>query len=281
MNCTPLKRSREELLQSYQKGKMYSFVVTNELNSVGCQIVQDSQGIKHLLTNTEKRYPVGKSIKLVVQGYSHSQSEITGSYYLVLSPPVKKMVPKKSVPFSGCHLVPPKKKKTGFNSSFLKNTYTVGKRYLFVVTDEKDNKGRQFVEDSFGIKHLITGTASIYEVGTNVRCTVIGISQEQNAITQNYFMTLSMPRVVGQNRTTVKYIKSPQQWYPEVQGLDKHKSGRPFTCSCCGLDFPGRMGYRVDLKDVYFCKSCARKIFEPRERKKEPVIIYTPMGNKR
>ncbi len=276
-----LKRSREELLQSYQKDKMYVFVVTAERNAVGCQIVQDLNGIKHLLTGTDKIYPVGKSVKLVVKGYSHNPSEITGSYYLVLSPKKKDVDSKQKKPYSGKHLVPPKNKKTGFGPKFLKKVYSKGERYLFVVTDVHDEKGRQFVEDSLGIKHILTGASSIYATGDNVRCTVRDFSENQHPLTGNYYLLLSLPRVANQTKAVPKYVKSPREWYPEVQGLDKHKSGRPFTCSCCGRDFPGRMGYRVDLKDVYFCISCSRKIFEPQERKSSPKLIYTPMGNKR
>ena len=262
---------------------MYSFVVTDERNASGCQIVKDDEGIKHLLTGVEKTYSPGKSIKLVVRGFSHSPSAITGSYYLVLSPRIDgKEDSKKSVLTSGGSLVLPKKKKTGFGPSFLKQKYKVGERYQFVVTDAEDNKGRQFVEDIYGIRHVLTGAKTKYLAGENVRCTVMLISREQNALTKNFCLFLTTPRVVGQRKTVVKkYIKSPAQWRAEVQGLDKHPSGRPFTCSCCGLDFPGRMGYRVDLKDVFFCKSCARIIFEPKARGNRPVLIYTPMGNKR
>ena len=268
-------------MQSYQKDKMYVFVVTAERNAVGCQIVQDRNGIKHLLTGTDKTYPEGKSIKLVVKGYSRSPSEITGSYYLVLSPRTKTADSKKREPYSGKNLVPPKKKNTGFAPKFLRKVYSRGKRYLFVVTDDHDEKGRQFVEDSFGIKHLLTGSSSIYAKGENVRCTVRDFSESQHALTGNYYLLLSLPRVVNRTKAVPKYVKSPKEWYPEVQGLDKHISGKPFTCSCCGLDFPGRMGYRVDLKDLYFCNSCSRKIFEHKERKASPKLIYTPMGNKR
>ena len=277
-----MRQNRQQLMKSYQKGKMYAFVVTNEHNAVGCQIVQGPQGVKHLLTGTRKTYPVGQSVRLEVCGYSHSPSEITGSYYLILSPKEQIDAPEKSKPSSGRNLVPPKKKMTGFGPSFLKKRYKVGERYQFVVTEAEDKKGCQFVEDAYGIKHKLTDTKTRYLPGENVRCTVILISQEQSSVTKNYFLVLSHPRVVGQREIVVrKYVKSPAQWHSEVQGLDTHQSGKPFTCGCCGQDFPGRMGYRVDLKDVYFCKSCARKIFDPKERKTEPVLIYTPMGNKR
>lgn len=268
-------------MHTYQKGKVYSFVVTDGRNAVGCQIVQDQQGIKHLLTATRKAFPVGKSIRLEVRGYSHSPSDITGSFYLILSPKEKVESTKTKEPFSGKYLIPPKRKMTGFNLKFLTKKYAVGERYLFVVTAEKDDKGCQFVEDSFGIRHLLTSTGTEYSTGENVRCTVMDIPKQQNTLTGNFFLILSLPRVVNRERIVRKYIKSPQQWSHEVQGLDKHQSGKPFTCACCGLDFPGRMGYRVELKDVYFCKSCARKIFEPKARKTEPSLIYTPMGNKR
>ena len=278
-----LKCSREELKQSYQKDKMYAFVVTGEQNASGCQIVQDANGLKHLLTGTDKVYPIGKSIKLMVRGYSHSPSKITGSHYLVLSPKIETDISKKKQPFTGKYLVPRKKKLTGFGPQFLKQKYHVGKRYLFVAIGERDDKGRQLVEDSFGIKHILTSTFTSYLAGENIRCTVRGFSSSLHPQTQNYFMTLYLPRIVNPNGkdAALKYVKSPREWAPEVQGLDKHKSGKSFTCSCCGLDFPGSMGYRVDLKEIYFCNSCSRKIFEPKERRTSPKLIYTPMGNKR
>lgn len=278
---TPPKPNRSKLMASYQKGKTYSFIVTDELNNSGCQIVQDANGVKHLLTGTTKKYPSGRSVKLEVRGFSHTPSQLTGCHYLVLSPKSNPEPKNKVQPFNGKTLIPRKTKISGFNASFLKKYYAVGKRYLFVVVEGRDNKGRQFVEDSFGIKHILTGTNTIYEIGENVRCTVIGISKEKNDITQNYFMTLTMPRCTKRENLPIKYEKSPQQWHHEVQGLDKHQCRKPFTCACCGQDFPGRMGYRVEIKDIYFCKSCASKIFVPEKAKKGPVIIYTPMGNKR
>lgn len=279
----PVKTSRAQLMKSYQKGKMYYFVATGERNAHGCQIVQDSQGIKHLLTGTDKVYSTGKTVRLEVKGYSHSTSQITGNYYLILSPKAKAPVSKKKEPFNGKYLFPPKKKKTGFSETFLKQKYQKGERYLFVITGESDNKGRQFVEDSFGIRHILTGTSSSYETGANVRCTVLNFSDCQHPITNNFYMMLTLPRIVNPDGKIApkKYIRRPELWYAELQGFDRHKSGKPFTCSCCGLDFPGKMGVRVDIKDIYFCNSCARKIFEPRERNTEPKLIYTPMGNKR
>lgn len=271
----------QRLKQSFQKGKMYVFVVTNESNESGCQIVQDRQGIRHLLTGTRKSFTPGKSIRLEVKGYSHSPSNITGSYYLVLSPPAPKESSSKKEPYSGKVIKPPKNKLTGFGPKFLKKKYSVGERYLFYVTGDKDNKGRQLLEDSFGIRHILTGTSTEYLPGDNVRCTVQGFSEKVSPSTQNYFMILSHPRAVNKQHIILKYVKRPELWIKEVQGLDKHQSGKPFTCACCGRDFPGKMGYRVDLKDIYFCKPCARQIFETKPRRTEPSIIYTPMGNKR
>ncbi len=268
-------------MQSYQKDKTYSFVVTDAVNPSGCQIVLDTNGVRHLLTGTKRRYSPGKTLRLTVRGYSHTPSIITGCHYLVLSPQSATGNPQKKEPFSGQYLIPRKKKMDGFDESFLMGEYDIGKRYLFVVVEGNDHQGRQFVEDSFGIKHILSGTKTQYQPGENVRCTVTEISTRQHEATGNYYMTVSYPRTANRESPLANYVKSPQQWYHEVQGLDKHRSGVPFTCACCGRDFPGRMGYRVELRDIYFCKSCARQIFEPAGGRKGPVLIYTPMGNKR
>ena len=189
---------------------------------------------------------------------------------------------KKRVPFTGKHLIPRKKKLTGFGPGFLKDIYVVGERYLFVVaSNERDNNGRQIVEDSFGVKHILSKEGTSYEIGTNVRCTVILISSEPNPQTGNYCMYLDKPRVVGDKSQPIHYVKSPDKWYPEVQGLDKHKCGKPFTCSCCGRHFQANQGVRVDLKEIYFCNSCEKKVYLPQSRGRHAFIISTPMGNKR
>lgn len=267
--------TRSYLMQHYLKGNVYSFVVTKDLNAVGCQIVQDSQGIRHLLTGTQKNYAIGKSVRLVVRGYSHKPSQITGHHYLVLSP--EKGEASSAL---GKHVIPPKRKKTNFNRDFLLKTYSIGKRYLFIVTNEWASPGCQFVEDSFGIRHLLNNANTYYLAGDKVRCTVNSIPKQKNVKTGDYYLTLAKPRIANTVRAH-DYIKSPQKWRPEVQGFDRHLSGRPFTCACCGLDFPKRMGYRVEIKDVYFCRSCAAKIFGHNDRRVGPSLIYTPMGNKR
>ena len=94
------------------------------------------------------------------------------------------------------------------------------------------------------------------------------------------YLLLDTPRII-QNEENEYYIKGPNKWYGEVQELGKHKCGKPFTCSCCGRDFPANAGWRVDLKEIYFCNACAKKIYEPIGRGNRHFIISTPMGNKR
>ena len=79
----------------------------------------------------------------------------------------------------------------------------------------------------------------------------------------------------------ITYVKRPEQWYREVIDFGKHKCGKPFTCSCCGKDFLANQGVRVDFKEIYFCNSCKKLIYEPSGRGWAGRIISTPMGNKR
>lgn len=73
MNCT-----RERLKKLYQKGESYQFVVTDQRNAVGHQIVEDLNCIRHLLTGTRDTYPIWGKLKLVVIGY---RAEIKDVYF--------------------------------------------------------------------------------------------------------------------------------------------------------------------------------------------------------
>lgn len=163
------------------------------------------------------------------------------------------------------------------------NKYEKRGRYNFIATDERDEYGYQLMEDESGKLHLLTGTTQRYAKGEKVRCTVKGFGHKPVGKITGSYLVLSEPRKVVTERITVSipYVKSPERWYSEVQGLGKHKCGKAFKCNCCGRSFPANAGVRVDLKEIYFCNSCARKIYEPVGRGNHHVFISTPMGNKR
>lgn len=161
--------------------------------------------------------------------------------------------------------------------------YEKQERYNFTVTSECDMLGNQIVVDKHGAKHLLTGTKTRYSEGDKVRCTVKGFGVKPVGSITGQYLVLSEPRRFNSELVTVRvpYVKTPEKWYSEVQYFDKHKCGKPFTCNCCKRSFPANAGWRVDLKDIYFCNACARKIYEPKGRGSHKFIIYTPMGNKR
>ncbi len=163
------------------------------------------------------------------------------------------------------------------------NKYEKRERYNFIATDERDEYGYQLMEDESGRLHLLTGTTQRYAKGEKVRCTVKGFGHKPVGKITGSYLVLSEPRKIVSERITVSvpYVKSPGRWSAEVQGLGKHKCGKAFTCSCCGRSFPANAGVRVDLKEIYFCNSCAREIYEPVGRGNHHIFISTPMGNKR
>lgn len=168
----------------------------------------------------------------------------------------------------------------------LKNRYKKGERYTFIATDERDAYGYQIMKDEFGKRHLLTGTSSRYENGIKVRCTVIGFGKKPVASITTKYLVLSDPRKETERKvqSTPTYSSSTPplvRGFSDVQGLGRHKCGKPFTCSCCGKSFPANAGWRVDLRDVYFCNSCARKVYIAEGRGNGRFIISTPMGNKR
>ena len=161
----------------------------------------------------------------------------------------------------------------------LKSLYQIGERYVFVVTGEKDPNGLPTVKDSYGFEHSLITTAQ-YSFGDEVKCTVTEFCSKVGDNTARCYLLLDTPRIIKKEEY-VSYIKSPDKWYGEVQELGKHKCGKAFKCSCCGRDFPAFAGWRVDLREIYFCNACAKKIYEPRGRGNRHYIITTPMGNKR
>lgn len=168
----------------------------------------------------------------------------------------------------------------------LHKRYRRDKRYFFVVTNKRNSLGNQIVADRSGREHLLTNTTTEYPVGATVCCTVIGFSWNLNATNEGEYLILSSPRIVPPKEETTNtgratYIKSPIWWHAEVQDLGKHKCGKPFVCNCCGGSFPANAGVRVDLKDIYFCNSCAKLIYDPKDRGSSRFYISTPMGNKR
>ncbi len=174
-----------------------------------------------------------------------------------------------------------KKKKLGADYIYLRAKYMIGERYPFIVTGNKDQDGNQLLRDQYGYEHPLTGTTVEYARNDEVRCLVSGISHYFNPTTGKNALVLTSPRIVNKEKDELYYIKSPYRWHSEVQDLGRHKCGKPFTCSCCGRDFPANAGVRVDLKEIYFCNSCARKVYEPVGRGNRHVVILTPMGNKR
>lgn len=281
----PIAYGRAYLQKKYKKDQAYSFVVTKERNAVGCQIVRDSNGGRHLLTGTREVFPTGKRMRCIVRGYSHHPSEITSSHYLVLNPAPPKKEEEKAVrsrpePFIELKESTASEFDPKIQAS-LRKQYKIGERYQFVVTKRRDNAGNQIVQDRSGILHILSGTTSSYAAGDNVKCTVVSHSIAPSPATKNHYLSLSSPRVIRKVEEFVRYVKSPEKWHAEVQDLGRHKCGKPFKCNCCGRTFPANAGWRVDQKEIYFCNSCARKIYEPTGRGNSRFIISTPMGNKR
>lgn len=171
----------------------------------------------------------------------------------------------------------------------LKSHYKRGVRYAFVVKTKRLSPVWSVVSDSFGFTHPID-LSPRYKEGDLVSCEVWGfysrINERNEAIVN---LRLKDPRLVPSNTTLdtfepeepIKYIKRPEEWWHEVDGLGKHVCGKPFTCSCCGRDFPAKKGYRIDFREIYFCMDCKRKVFPPSGRGWAGRIISTPMGNKR
>lgn len=166
-------------------------------------------------------------------------------------------------------------------TAYLSKRYEIGKRYVFEVTNETDGFGNQLVKDDSGRRHILTGTDSRYSAGDEIRCTVKSFGNRIVDNVTEQFVVLSSPRIVQPESVVVSFVNHLARWYSEVQDLGKHRCGKPFSCSCCGRDFPAFSGWRVELKEIYFCNACAKQIYDPKSRGNRHFYIPTPMGNKR
>ena len=158
--------------------------------------------------------------------------------------------------------------------------YEIGQRYKFTVTANKDDAGRQVLKDEAGQRHILTSTQTYYSEGDEVTCTVISFPKRVGSNIPTSPMILGQPRLVITS-DNYPFAASAKRWALKVQGLEKHKCGKPFTCNCCGHNFPANAGVRIDLKDFYFCNACASQIFEPGKRGNHHFYISTPTGHKR
>lgn len=171
----------------------------------------------------------------------------------------------------------------------LKSRFKENTRYAFVVTEQQKGIVWGRVKDEYGWEHPIS-LPKRFIVGDCITCNVYGfytkITEDGDVIVN---LRLEDPKKLPANISPEEYepeegpqyIKSPDKWFGEVAGLGKHICGKPFTCSCCGRDFPARKGYRIELKEIYFCMDCKRKVFTPEGKGWRGRIISTPMGNKR
>lgn len=168
-------------------------------------------------------------------------------------------------------------------SQSFRNLYKKGNRYTFVVTNKKDNDGHLILEDYYGYHHVLVDNEVQYSAKDQLVCTVKSIVYEADNSLPDIHLILSEPRI-DKNiyvPSKKKYDSRPESWTAKVDGYGKHRCGKPFTCNCCGRHFPKLSGWRVELRDLYFCDSCAASIFKPVGRGNHHVYIPTPMGNKR
>lgn len=172
----------------------------------------------------------------------------------------------------------------------LQARFKQGARYAFIITKKMGLSENSVVKDQYGDEHPII-LPRRYEVDDKISCIVRGyqIKVSKNGQVAKSNLILDMPQKIPDRISLDSfcpipprhYKKSPSKWASEVEGLGKHICGKPFTCSCCGQSFPARKGYRIDLKEIYFCMDCKREIFPPSGRGWRGRIISTPMGNKR
>ena len=178
----------------------------------------------------------------------------------------------------------------------LRKRYLQGSKHSFTIIGRKKTKHafRYTLKDKFG--YLMETVDSIeMPLGALVLCVVKGynlnsngtehhlrlraVEYRQKPVTRKPGGSASNSSITREPTRRYPYGKTPAQWFHEVDGYGKHLCGNAGVCSCCGREFGPRKGWRVELKDIYFCQSCKSQIYEPSGRG-WLNIIYTPMGGK-
>lgn len=198
-------------------------------------------------------------------------------------------------------LVPSKVLCVGFNDKLIIDEYWLykqcelfkkGSDYIFEVKSCKKqvNGYRLLLKDRFGHEQELVSQFKACE-NDQIVCEIMDYRKPKKHL---MCLVLTKPRMhkiaISEKRKSTKSTmkpahyypngKGPDVWYREVRHLDHHTATNPFKCSCCGGNFSARQGCKVELRDIYFCKSCADHIFKKSD-KGYLRIVYTPMGNKR
>lgn len=178
----------------------------------------------------------------------------------------------------------------------LRKRYLQGSKHLFTIVARKKTKHafRYTLKDKYGYSFETVDSVEM-PLGAQVTCIIKGYNMNSNGTEHHLKLRAveyrlkpvarmpgaSAPRtnITGEPLRSRSFRKTPQQWFHEVDGYGKHIYGNAGTCSCCGREFGPKKGWRVELKDIYFCQSCKSQIYEPSGRG-WMNIIYTPMGGK-
>lgn len=165
-----------------------------------------------------------------------------------------------------------------------KQFFTIGNYYAFTVEDcrQCNNKSFQYtLLDRFDREQHIQTDVEV-AVGKKVKCKINGF--RKTYLHKSCLDLADLTVIIDKTKDVEEYehyvSKTPSQWYGEVKDLGRHITRQSFTCNCCGGAFGPSKGYRIELRDLYFCNKCMKKIIEPTGNG-YINIIYTNMGHKR
>ena len=164
-----------------------------------------------------------------------------------------------------------------------------GGRYAFLVIDKKQSPRFSRVLDCYGRWHPMI-LSNRFDIDDQISCLVVDhmvrLDKNGHPVVS---LVLDSPQILPEGMDYLSYEPEPEPDYlqkpwelsQQLQGLDMHVCGKPFTCNCCGQDFPEKKGYKFDYKEIYLCNDCKKLAFPSEHKGWHGRIISTPMGNKR
>ncbi len=171
----------------------------------------------------------------------------------------------------------------------MEQRFARGGRYAFIVIDKQQSPRFSRVKDCYGRWHPMI-LSSRFNVDDQISCLIVDhmvkLDKKGHPMVS---LVLDSPQILpdGIDYLSYKpmlaptYSQAPWELAQQLQGLDMHVCGKPFTCSCCGQVFPEKKGYKFDFKEIYLCTDCKKLAFPSEHRGWHGRIITTPMGNKR
>ena len=169
----------------------------------------------------------------------------------------------------------------------------IGQPYMLTIISREYNE--VFKKQSYTLKNaaglqFYGRSDALYQPGDQLLCTVESfmegldlyrVSIPRKANKSKQMVRTSDKNVLKRKNEDLTPLKKKARKYVSIfEQYHLHRCGKSETCRCCGKIFEKNKGYRVEIKDWYFCTDCKKIIssYIPKKKGQFARFISTPMG---